>query len=98
LSNVFDELLRKNHAGYMVDIDDMLACIVNMNGNHPQQMAAELQNIISKTQTFLHDQMTIEFTAAVSGFHDQLNAISAAYTEAMDYGIIIGNDGTVFFQ
>ncbi|NOU70390.1 helix-turn-helix domain-containing protein [Paenibacillus sp. LMG 31458] len=101
MANVFEELLQREHigSGYTVEVDNMLACIVNMSETEPSKALTELNQIISEMLTFVQDQMKIEFTASVSGFHNQLSTLPVAFIEAMEameYGTVIGNDGTIF--
>jgi two-component system response regulator YesN len=94
LTNVVEELTgQKNHFGYVAEVDDMLACIVNFDQECTDQRSEDLLWISSEAQQFLMQSYRMELTLSISGIHNTLAGVSQAYQEALDameYKMVLG--------
>lgn len=94
LTNILEELGGPQNRIYTADMEDSLACIVNMVSDDPKQNEAVLLEIAKKAQVFMRDYIQVELTVAISGQQEGLFGISRAYQEAleaMEYRIVMGS-------
>ncbi|NQX71219.1 helix-turn-helix domain-containing protein [Paenibacillus alba] len=82
--NVVEELLAGQHRGYAAEIDDTLACLVNLTTDNGRSSKEELLRIAEEAQTFLSATYNIHLTIAISSIHEQLADIPQAFLEALD--------------
>ncbi|WP_281890675.1 helix-turn-helix domain-containing protein [Paenibacillus sp. YYML68] len=93
VSNVVEELVRQKHTGYVVESEDMLACLVNFSQSSEDRRMEELMRIAQEAQTFLHRSYQIHMTISISSIHRSLSGIHQAYLnalDAMDYKLVMG--------
>ncbi|MGG1513956.1 helix-turn-helix domain-containing protein [Paenibacillus oryzisoli] len=84
ITNVVEELVgHRQHAGYMAEIDDMMACIVNFGESETAEQKADLAWIASEAQRFL-TRFQMDLTISISGVHHGLTSVAEAYGEALD--------------
>ncbi len=88
-TNIIEELLQEAYKGYVVDLDDyMLAAVVNFRDR------AQFTGFISfleNARTTILSYFNFDFTFALSGMHEQILSLQAAYQEALealDYKIV----------
>lgn len=94
ISNVIFELMNKNHAGYILECDDMLTSIFNANLPHSEDITAEMNEIIAKAQQFAADNFNLYFSVASSSPYTGIDLLHTAYSEAlsvMEFKIFTGN-------
>ncbi|SFI39449.1 Helix-turn-helix domain-containing protein [Paenibacillus sp. UNC496MF] len=100
IGNVVEELaLQRQHAGYVAEADDMLACLVCLKPDAPD-VRGELTAIASEAQAFLR-RYDMELTISVSGCHSAWAGIAAAYQEAVDameYKMVLGKQGILAYE
>ncbi|MWV46093.1 helix-turn-helix domain-containing protein [Paenibacillus sp. HJL G12] len=100
ISNVVEELAeRKGHAGYVVETDDMTACLVNLKADSPD-WERDLHDIAAEAQRFL-ERYDMELTISLSGRHASWIGISEAYREAVDameYKMVLGKKGIIAYE
>lgn len=82
LQNIFEELINKELKGYMVEIDEMMACIVNGIRETQEEMLDIIESAIYHTKDILQREFGISVIATVSNIHSSLIGISQAYAEA----------------
>ncbi len=102
VSNVAEELASQRNAGYVAEVDDALACLVNFKpGADDSNRSAELMRIASESQRFLAEAYGIQLTLAVSGIHRSVSGIAQAYMEAMDameYKLVMGSKEILSYE
>jgi AraC-like DNA-binding protein len=100
VTNVVEELARQNNQAYMVEIDGMLACIVNSaaHGNdfpsEQERIGKELMRIAEQATGFMKEEIGVGLTVSISQVHEQIHGISQAYNEALEsieYRIVFGS-------
>lgn len=93
ITNVVEELtgLRK-HNGYVADIDDMMACLVNFAEGDPERHKDDLYAVATEAQQFLQ-RFRMDLTISIGGIHSSFAGIAEAYREAVDameYKMVLG--------
>ncbi len=83
IRNVVEELLNRSHIGYIVEIDDMLACIVNFKEGNQGKRIQEIVEITKEAQSFIRQNFKIYFTASISDINKGIEGVSSAYRQAV---------------
>lgn len=85
MTNIVEELASQEHQGWMIEIDDMLACIFNFNQETSQEAAlAYLKRVAEEAQRFIGSRFQILFTVSVSSIRHSVEELPSAYQEAME--------------
>jgi len=85
MTNIVEELASERHQGWMTEVDDMLACIVNFQPGATSDAAIEeLRRITQEAQRFIGSRFHIQFTVSVSALHESMTELHTAYQEAME--------------
>ncbi|KRF41830.1 helix-turn-helix domain-containing protein [Paenibacillus sp. Soil787] len=93
IMNVVEELLSKRHRGYVAEIDDTLACLVNITMEDGHSSKEELLLIAEEAQNFLSSTYDIHLTISISSIHDHISNVPKAFLEALDsmaYKLVMG--------
>ncbi|OCT11779.1 hypothetical protein A8709_28320 [Paenibacillus pectinilyticus] len=93
VSNVVEELVAQQHRGYVAEIDDTLACLVNLTMENGAGSKEELIRIADEAQTFLATTYDIHLTIAISNIYDHISCVPQAFLEALDaitYKLVMG--------
>lgn len=102
MTNIIEELAGQSHQGWMVEIDDMLACIVNFREGTPFDKAMmDLTNLAEEAQRFIGKRFHIQFTVSVSALHKSVAELPAAYQEAleaMEYRMLQGGRTIIWYE
>jgi len=101
ISNVVEELTGKSHHGYMTEIDEMMACLINFDEERIACKRKELTEITHETQQFLQDKFHIYLTITISNVHKDLEGIPKAYQEAletMEYRMVMGSGKVIYYE
>jgi len=101
VANVVEELAeRRRHAGYVAEIDDMTACLVNFADGDPEAYREDLTAIATEAQLFLR-RFRLELTIAIGGVHESFAGIAEAYREAVDameYKMVLGKREIIMYE
>ncbi|NOU88627.1 helix-turn-helix domain-containing protein [Paenibacillus sp. LMG 31460] len=84
IMNVVEDLISERHRGYAAEIDDTLACLVNLTMEDGNSSKLELLRIADKAQTFLSSTYDINLTISISSIHEHLANVPQAFLEALD--------------
>ncbi|WP_240417666.1 AraC family transcriptional regulator [Paenibacillus periandrae] len=101
VTNVVEELVNQRHTGYMAEVDDMMACLINVRQQDSKDTADQLEPIAREAQSFLLKHFEIEVTISISGFHTSKLEIPEAYNEALDameYKLIRGKHEIIRYE
>jgi len=94
MTNVIEELAeRRGHAGYVAEVDEMMACLVNFAATEDSAgFKEDLRELASEAQLFLlHFRM--DLTISIGGVHETFPGVAEAYREAVDameYKMVLG--------
>ncbi|CAH1200124.1 HTH-type transcriptional regulator YesS [Paenibacillus allorhizoplanae] len=93
VSNVVEELVSQRHRGYVAEIEDTLACLVNLSMEDGHSAKEELLRIAEEAQTFLASTYDIHLTIAISNVNEHISSVPQAFLEALDamtYKLVMG--------
>ena len=97
ITNVAEELISRKHLGLATEVDDMIACLVNINeqyGKYNKETQDELLEIAKEIQSFIRDNFYIHITISIGDIHKTVVGISKSYQEAqeaMEYRMVMGS-------
>ncbi|WNQ08887.1 helix-turn-helix domain-containing protein [Paenibacillus aurantius] len=98
--NIIEEMAGQKHQGWMTEIDEMLACIVNLKPGTPQEESVEhLKSLTEEAQRFIGERFHIRFTVSVSSMHRSAAELPVAYQEsldAMEYRMLFGDQTIIW--
>jgi AraC-like DNA-binding protein len=80
---VVEELIGPQNTGYMVNIDDMLICLVNLDAAEIAGGKLKLAQVARNARKLLENTLDILFLVSVSAIHQTFAGIPEAYSEAM---------------
>lgn len=101
ITNVFEEIAGQHNDGYVVEIDEGLAVLINFRETSGAEQSSELQRIARDAQQFLAEQYSIHLTLSISLVHSQIENIPQAYQEAMDameYKLVMGSKEILSYE
>ncbi|MFK7692224.1 helix-turn-helix domain-containing protein [Paenibacillus sp. HJGM_3] len=102
LSNIVEEMVGQKYQGWMTEIDEMLACIVNLGPDvSPEEAKQELTCITEEAQRFIGGRFHIFFTVSVSTVRRTISELPTAYQEALDameYKMVFGTQTVIFYD
>ncbi|NQX60117.1 helix-turn-helix domain-containing protein [Paenibacillus qinlingensis] len=102
LTNVVEELVgMRGHRGYVAEVGDMLACIVNFAEDDEEGRMQQLVSISEEAQQFLLERYRMQLTLSISRVQATIAGISQAYQEALDameYKLILGKQKIIAYD
>ncbi len=102
MTNIIEELAGKEHQGWMTEIDDMLACLINLNHNTSRETAEQtLSMIAEEAQQFLRHRFRIIVTISIGSIRRSVPEIPAAYQDAltaMEYRMLDGQQAIIWYE
>ena len=101
LANIVEELAERKHKGIVTEIDDVTACLVNLNADNLSDLGNELKKIANEAMTLFRDTFKIHVTVSISNIHHTAAEISKAYEEALDameYKMVLGGGKIIVYE
>ncbi|WP_127588668.1 helix-turn-helix domain-containing protein [Paenibacillus koleovorans] len=102
LSNIVEEMVGQKYQGWMTEIDEMLACIINLEPDvSAEEAKQELTRITEEAQRFISGRFHIFFTVSVSTVRRTISELPTAYQEALDameYKMVFGTQTVIFYD
>lgn len=101
ITNILDELLKQNYKGFVTEIDESLACLINLKDLEAVDQVQEMTKITKEMQSFLRKYYDMKLTISISNHHKSINGIPEAYgeaSEAMEYKMIEGIGKIICYQ
>jgi AraC-like DNA-binding protein len=98
--NVVEELVGQYHKSFLVDIDGIMTCLVNVDDNR-EDLRVDLLDAVSEAQKFIDEHFHIRFTVSISNKHTGIEQIPIAYRESLDvmnYKKVLGVRKTLFYD
>ncbi|MDF2921380.1 MAG: hypothetical protein K0R57_294 [Paenibacillaceae bacterium] len=102
VANVMEETASQHHTGYMTELDEMLACVINLH--EPARYGSpveDLRAICQDVQSFLSRHYQITLTFSVSSVRRSVASLGEAYKEAMDameFKLVMGSRSILFYE
>jgi two-component system response regulator YesN len=94
ITNVVEEIAGQKHQGFVTEIDDMIACLINFSEGDKLSRKDDLLQIVGDSQQFLREKFHIDSTLSISRIQSTIVGISQAYKEALDameYKLVMGS-------
>lgn len=101
VGNVIEEIINQKNRAYVLQEDDVIACIVNFQPENSIAYREEMLDTVNQSQKFILDKFSIRYTVSLSSIHQNYYGISKAYREAleaMEYRIVIGNGKIIEYE
>lgn len=101
IANVVEEIACQKHRGFVCEVDNVIACLVNFNENDSVDKKNELHRIASEAQDFILRKFNIHLTISISGIHTGTREIAISYNEALEaleYKIVVGSAEIIHFE
>lgn len=101
VTNVAEELVSVNHRGYVTEIDEAFACLINLSAGGPEDRQRQLHGIARELRSFLSGKFRIGLSVSFSGTHRSIGSIPQAYTEALDameYKLVMGSNEILSYE
>lgn len=94
IDNVITELCERLGCGYVTQVDNMLACLINFSENTSYKEAREgMLKICREAMEFINQHFDMEITIGTGGVNDDLEGISQGYSQALlslEYRLVKG--------
>lgn len=84
ITNVIEEMTGVKTRGYMTEVDQMLACIINYKSQDMTEGMNDMISIAHEAGEFILENFRIHLMASISGIHKTFIGISEAYQEALE--------------
>lgn len=84
IGNMVEELVGKRNKGFMLEIDELLVCLVNFGEDQVVDGKSEMLKICSDVQQIMKNQFNTAITIAISGIHKTVAEIRTAYQQALE--------------
>ena len=101
ISNIVGELIDKKNKSYIVELDDMLVCLITISEENAESFKQDILEIMDKSKDVISKYFNISFCSTVSEIHDGLTGIPVAYHEAihaMEYRKVLGLEDIKSFR
>ncbi len=101
IKNIVEELAGQRHSnGFVEEVDGMMACLISFHGDAGDTKALT-SDILEEAKKYIQDRFHIRFTVAVSGTHQGIVGIAAAYqeaVEAIEYKLVRGSSQIIYYE
>lgn len=97
----FSKLLKDGSNIYYSEIDEMIACVINVEQQEEKNVQKEMAIIIEQLQSNIHEKANLDFTIAVSSVAHSVHGIPVAYQEAMEameYRLFDENKSIIYYD
>ncbi len=101
LCNTSEELIGAKNICYTVEIDEMLACLVNFRSTEYHENKEDMERALEEIQKKVLSEYYITTTISVSDIHHSREGITEAYMEAieaMQYKMVTGTGKIIFYN
>jgi len=99
--NVIEEISSQNQLGIVIEVDNMMACLINFKPEGIKNAKSELKRIAEEAETFINGKFHISFTVSISNVHHMISGIQEAWeeaNEAMEYRLVEGNSKLIQYE
>ncbi len=101
LANSIEAIIERQHRGLVTEIDDMLACVVNLRLLSAPEWNRDLDAIVDEARRHLRAAFELESTVGLSTIHSDVAGIPDCYQEALDaleYKLVAGPGRVIRFD
>jgi two-component system response regulator YesN len=101
IANVVEELANRKHHGYVAEVEDTAACLLNLTDERENHWKEDMLEIAKEAQLFLNQAYHIQITVSISSVHSSMEGINRSYMEALDaleYKLVMGRKEIITFD
>lgn len=101
ITNVVEELVRQNNNGYVFELDEMMACLINFKESGDGDNKRKMICIAKEAVDFIRSTFKIDFMVSLSEIHNTIFGIPEAYHESlsvMEYKKTMDNDNILSYD
>mgnify|MGYP005837810125 CR=1 FL=1 len=101
IANVVEELAGQKNKGFVTEVDNMMACLINFNEYELHDANNEMVRIVSEATKFIRERFKIHLTVSISSIHLTCAGIAKAYQEALDameYKVVVGSEEIIQYK
>lgn len=101
VGNIVEEMCRQRHLAYIAELNDVLACLVNVQDGTDEEVQGGLYRLIGEARQLIQSKFNIHFTTSLSRVHKSTSGIPAAYQEAlkaMEYKLLLGSTEIIQYE
>lgn len=97
VKNIVEELLGEEQKGFVLELDTLLVCMINVTGD-TERATAFVKEVMEKALSVIMSNYKMLIYASVSGVHESLYNLNKCYHEAQDAlenSILLGAEAVV---
>lgn len=101
IRNVTEEIINRNNPCYIVEVDDIIACMISIKCPEKEDNLESLIAAVTEAQEIISDKFDICFTVAVSDIHNNVSSIPRAYgecMEALEHRMVMGTGKIICYK
>jgi YesN/AraC family two-component response regulator len=101
ITNIIGELVNNDNPGFVTEIDNMRAVIVNVKDENREIINKQLSDALEYGQNVISANFDFTFVTAISGIHKSAAGIADAYREvlsAVEYGMFYKTGDIIFYD
>lgn len=101
IKNIIEELVNRHHKGYVVEVDGMITCIINVNDERTDHFFDDISINFQEAKRAINKYFHIDVIAAMGQVHKGVAGISLAYQESLqtiDYMTFMGLNGLASYS
>ena len=94
IRNIFEEQAGMSNAGYVAELDNMMACLINVRIDNLDEAKNELYRMASESKKLISAKFGVELCVSISSIHSSFTSIPDAYAETleiMEYQRLVGD-------
>ncbi|MCL6591083.1 MAG: AraC family transcriptional regulator [Firmicutes bacterium] len=99
--NVISGLITPPNLGFVIEVEDLLACLLNFAPENLAGAADELSRIAGRAKSLLEEEFNIRIFTSASNLHQNLAGIGEAFQEAlqaMEYARLLGIEDLLRYE
>jgi two-component system, response regulator YesN len=101
VTNVVEEIAGQHNRGYVCEVNETLACLINFVQEDEEEQRADLRRIAQASQQFLLNHYHLHLTVSISAIHPSYAGIAYAYSDALDaleYKLVMGSNEILAYE
>lgn len=101
ISNVVEELACQKQMGYTVEMDELIACIINFSNEEILTGKEEMDRISREALGFIENKFNINISVSLGSIHETYFGIPESYNEALEaleYKMIMGTESIISYE
>lgn len=101
VTNVVEEVAGQYNRGYVGEVNETLACLINFVQEDEAEQKEDLVRIAQASRQFLSDSYHLQLTVSISAVHSTYAGIAYAYSDALDaleYKLVMGSNEILAYE